>query len=148
MAVECPKADCPYSIPEGTDPAVVVALLDAHVKVDHSQAGSIKPVDHPLIAAGETSEGWQYFTTRWRTYSRASKLAGTDLGIQLLECLEPNLRHELTRTTKGPTPIEEKSEAELLAAIKAMAVVENNYMVATFAFARTTQDRGGPSHHD
>ena len=144
MAVECPKADCPYSIPEGTDPAVVVALLDAHVKVDHSQAGSIKPkpVDRPLIAAGETSEGWQYFTTRWRTYSRTSKLAGTDLGIQLLECLEPNLRRDLTRTTKGPTPIEEKSEAELLAAIKAMAVVEDNYMVATFAFARTTQDRG------
>ena len=77
-----------------------------------------KPVDRPLIAAGETSEGWQYFTTRWRTYSRASKLTGTDLGIPLLECLEPNLRHDLTRTTKGPTPIEERSEAELLAAIK------------------------------
>ena len=144
MAVRCPKADCPYSIPEGTDPAVVVALLDAHVKVDHNQASSVKPkpVDRPLIAAGETSEGWQYFKTRWRAYSRASKLAGTDLGIQLLECLEPNLRRDLTRTTKGPTPIEERPEAELLAAIKAMAVVEDNYMVATFAFARTTQDRG------
>ena len=57
MAVNCPKADCPYSIPEGTDPAVIVALLDAHVKVDHSQAGPMKPkpVDRPLIAAGETS---------------------------------------------------------------------------------------------
>jgi hypothetical protein len=79
---------------------------------------------------------------QWRAYSRASKLAGTDLGIQLLECLEPNLRRDLTRTTKGPTPIEERSEAELLAAIKAMAVVEDNYLVATFAFACTTQDRG------
>ncbi len=80
--------------------------------------------------------------TRWRAYSRASKLAGTDLGIQLLECLEPNLRRDLTRTTKGPTPIEERPQTELLAAIKATAVVEDNYMVATFAFARTTQDRG------
>ncbi len=93
MAVRCPKTDCPYSILEGTDPAVVVALLDAHVKVDHNQAVSVKPkpVDRPLIAAGETSEWWQYFMTRWRTYSRASKLAGTDLSIQLLEYLEPNL---------------------------------------------------------
>ncbi len=54
-----------------------------------------------------------------------------------MECLEPNC----DRTTKGPTPIEKRSEAELLAAIKTMAVVEDNYMVATFAFARTTASR-------
>ena len=101
-----------------------------------------KPFDRPLIVAGETYEGWQYFKTRWRAYSRASKLAGTDLGIQLLECLEPNLRRDLTRTTKGPTPIEERREAKLLAAIKAMAVVQDNFMVARFVFARTTRDRG------
>ena len=27
------------------------------------------------------------------------KLTGNDLGIQLLECLEPSLRRDLTRTT-------------------------------------------------
>ena len=97
-----------------------------------------KPVDRLLVAAEETSEGWAYFCTRWRAYSRAAKLTGNDLGIQLLECLEPSLRRDLTRTTRGPTPLEDRTEAGLLAAIKTMAVTEDNY---TFAFARTKQDR-------
>ena len=144
MAVNCPKADCPFTIVEGTDPAVIVALLDAHVKVDHTATGAVKPkpVERPQVSAGETSEGWDYFTTRWRAYSRASKLRGADLGIQLLECLEPSLRRDLTRTTRGPVPIEEREEAELLKAIKSMAVMQDNCLVATFALARMTQDRG------
>ncbi len=137
-------AGCPFSIGEGTDPAVIVALLEAHVKVDHAPASAPKPkpIERPQVAAGETSVGWDYFTTRWRAYSRASKLAGADLGIQLLECLEPGLRKDLTRTTRGPTPIEEMKEGELLAAIRAMAVMQDSCLVATFAMARMTQDRG------
>ena len=145
MAVNCPKAGCPFSIAEGTNPAVVVALLEAHVKVDHAStsAPKPKPVERPQIAAGETPEGWDYFTTRLRAYSRASKLTGADLGIQLLEYLEPGLRKDLTtRTTRGPTPIVEMEEAELLAAIRAMAVMQDSCLVATFAMARMTQDRG------
>ena len=143
MAVNCPKTGCPFSIVEGTNPAVIVALLEAHVKVDHAPATAPKPkpIERPQVAAGETSEGWDYFTTRWRAYSRASKLAGADFGIQLLECLEPGLREDLTRTTRGPTPIEEVGEEELLAAIKAMAVMQDSCLVATFAMARMTQDR-------
>ena len=96
---------------------MTVALLNGHITLDHAQAAPMKakPVDRPLVAAGETSEGWAYFCTRWRAYSRAAKLTGKDLGIQLLECLEPSLR---TRTTRGPTPLEDRTEAELLAAIK------------------------------
>ena len=114
------------------------------MKVDHApiNAPKPKPVERPQIAAGETSEGWEYFTTRWRAYSRASKLKGADLGIQLLECLEPGLRRDLTRMTRGPAPIEEMEETDLLAAIKAMAVMQDSCLVATFAMARMTQDRG------
>ena len=78
---------------------------------------------------------------QWRAYSRASKLWGANLGIQLLECLEPGLRRDLTRTTRGPAPIEEMEETDLLAAIKAMVVMQDSCLVATFAMARMTQDR-------
>ena len=80
MATECPKTGCPYTIPEGTDPAVTVALLNGHIALDHAQAAPMKakPVDRPLVAAGESSEGWAYFCTRWRAYSRAAKLTGND----------------------------------------------------------------------
>ena len=144
MATGCPKASCPFSIPEGTDVALAIALLEAHVKIEHTRDGAVKakPVERPIISAGETTEGWDYFLTRWRAYHKAAKLAGDDKGIQLLECLEPDLRRDLTRTTRGGVPLEERPEADLLAAIKAMAVVGENYLEGTFAFARIKQDRG------
>jgi len=43
---------------------------------------------------------------------------------------------------EGPAPIEEMEETDLLAAIKAMAVMQDSCLVATFAMARITQDTG------
>ncbi len=86
----------------------------------------------------------QYFLTRWRTYSTAVRLTDADTSIQLLECLYPNLRRDITRNAVGPTPIEEYTEVNLLAAIRALAVREENPKVARVALSRMVQDRGEP----
>ena len=145
MAVNCPYPDCAFSVPEGTDPAVVAALLNAHTLV-HSQTARPKPtpVSRPEISAGGTTEGWQYFLTRWRAYSTAVRLVGKDVSIQLLECLDPNLRRDVTQNAVGPTPIEEFTEVNLLAAIRALAVREENPKVARVTLSRMVQDRGEP----
>ena len=145
MAVNCPYPDCDFATPDGLDPAVVAALLNGHMLV-HSQATRTKPtpVRRPEITAGGTTENWHYFLTRWRAYSLAVHLVGPDITIQLLECLEPKLRRDVTRNVIGPLPIEQHTEAELLAAIKALAVREENPKVARVALSRMVQDRGEP----
>ena len=138
-------SDYLVTIAEGTDPAVIAALLNGHMLV-HSQAKRAKPtpVRRPEISAGGTTEGWHYFLTRWRAYSLAVHLAGAEIPIQLLECLDPKLRRDVTRNMVGPTPVEEHTEEELLAAIKALAVREENPKVARVALSRMVQDRGEP----
>ena len=145
MAVECPYPGCTYTIAEGTDPAVIAALLNGHMLV-HSQANRAKPtpVRRPEISAGGTTEGWHYFLTRWRAYSLAVHLADAEIPVQLLECLDPKLRKDVTRNMVGPTPVERHTEEELLAAIKALAVREENPKVARVALSRMVQDRGEP----
>ena len=112
----------------------------------HSQAKRAKPtpVRPPEISAGGTTEGWHYFLTRWRAYSLAVHLAGAEIPVQLLECLDPKLRRDVTRNMVGPTPVEEHTEEELLAAIKDFAVREENPKVARVALSRMVQDRGEP----
>ena len=139
MAVNCPHPNCAFSVPEGTDPVVVAAL---HVGPQPDRPTKANP--RPEISAGGTTEGWQYFLTRWRAYSTAVRLVDKDVSIQLLECLDPNLRRDVTRNAVGPTPIEEFTEVNLLAAIRALAVREENPKVARVALSRMVQDRGEP----
>ena len=145
MAVNCPYPGCDFSTPAEMTPVMTAAVLNGHMLV-HSQVARAKPtpVKRPEITAGGTTEAWHYFTTRWRAYSTAVRLTGTDVAIQLLECLEPKLRRDVTRNVVGPLPIEDFSETDLLAAIRALAVREENPKVARVALSRMVQDREEP----
>ena len=81
MAVDCPYPGCTFATQPDTAPIVTAAILNGHMLI-HSQAARPKPtpVRRPEIAAGGTTEGWQYFLTLWRAYSQAVRLAGTTQG--------------------------------------------------------------------
>ena len=145
MAVKCPFPDCVFATPADINPTVAAAVLSTHAII-HSQTPRAKPVPvrRPEISAGGTTEGWTYFLTRWRAYSQAVHLSPADASIQLLECLDTKLRRDVTRNAVGPLPIEDTPEADLLAAIKALAVREENPKVARVALSRMMQDRGEP----
>ena len=123
---------CPYSTPADLDPTVAAVVLSTHA-MTHSRAAKAKPapVKQPEISSGGTTEGWSYFTTRWRAYSGVVQLSAQDIPIQLLECCDPKLRRNVTRNTIGPTALE-------------LAVREENPKVARVALSRMTQDRGEP----
>ena len=144
-AVECPFPGCTYSTPAGMDAAVTAVVLSTHA-MTHNRAAKVKPapVKRPEISSGGTTEGWSYFTTRWRSYVQAVQLTGKDIPIQLLECCDSKLRRDVTRNEVGPLPVEEMSEEDLLKAIRALAVKEENPKVARVALSRMTQDRGEP----
>ena len=145
MAVQCPYPDCTFSTPEEMNPAIAAVVLSTHAMV-HSRAVKAKPapVKRPEISSGGTTEGWSYFLTRWRSYSQAVQLDAKDTTIQLLECCDTKLRRDVTRNCVGPLPLEDLTEENLLKAIRALAVREENPKVARVALSRMMQDRGEP----
>ena len=144
-AVRCPYPDCTYSTPADLDPAVTAVVLSTHA-MSHSRASKAKPapVKRPEISSGGTTENWSYFTTRWKAYSGAVQLSAQDTTIQLLECCDAKLRRDITRNAVGPVRLEDMTEENLLKAIRALAVREENPKVARVALSRMTQDRGEP----
>ena len=62
--------------------------------------------------------------------------------IQLLQCCDDQLRRDLTQNAGGT--LTEKTENEVLAAMKILAVREENVMVARVTLHNMKQDRGEP----
>ena len=140
--VKCPRVGCLYETPD-TETVVAAALITAHA-TEHNSSGAgaatarVEEVRRPCVSSAGTSEDWQYFTSRWGDYARATKLTGADRVVQLLEFCDEQLRKDLTRTAGGT--LTGKTEDEVLAAIRSLAVREENAMVAQVALNNMRQD--------
>ena len=71
-------------------------------------------------------------------YTEATKVTGKDKVVQLLEYCNEQLRKDLTRNVRGL--LTNKAEIEVLAAIKKLAVREENTMVARVQLHNKCQD--------
>ena len=140
MTTACPFDGCKYVVPAGTEPVVVVQLLQMHQSAAHTRPTvsiNAEKVSRPRVTAGGSGEDWQYFLSRWSEYKRATQLTGTDCVIQLLECCDEDLRRDITRSSGGS--LSTQSEEAVLAAMRSLAVREENLMedhdepVRTFA---------------
>ena len=116
-----------------------VKLNDKEEQQTRASASTAIPdkVRKPTIAGGGNTEDCQYFDTRWREYTAATKIVGTDKVLQLLECCGEELRRDLTRQEGGS--LSEKTGKEVLTAIRKLAVREENTMVARFALNQMVQ---------
>ena len=143
-SVRCPIPDCDY-VTDDLDAAIVAALITAHSAV-HTQnshvAAKVEKVKRPTVSTAGTSEEWQYFLSRWTDYVEATKLVGKDKVIQLLECCDEPLRKDFTRSAGGS--LTNKTEKEVLAAIKRLAVREENTMVARVTLHNITKIERNP----
>ena len=139
-AISCPVPGCEYRT-DDLDAAIVAALPTAHTTTHTvgQPTAKIKKVKKPTIAAAGTSEEWSYFQLRWKDYVTATKLEGRNKVIQLLECCDEPLRKDLTRT--AGSSLTDKTEADVMAKIKKLAVCEENTMVARVALHNMRQDR-------
>ncbi|GFR68199.1 hypothetical protein ElyMa_000270900 [Elysia marginata] len=143
-AVACPIPGCDY-VTADLDAAIVAALITAHTTTHtHGATAAVKAdrVKRPVISAAGTSEDWQYFISRWSDYVEATKVTGRDRALQLLECCDEPLRKDIARSAGGS--LTHKTEAEILAAIKKLAVRQENTMVARVALHNMRQDRDEP----
>ena len=144
-SVNFPYPGCNYATPD-TEAVIVAALPTTHATLHNGPTpaapgggAKVKRVKRPTIVPSSTYEDWTYFLTRWNEYKQATRVTGREIVIQLLKCCEEQLRKDLTRTSVGP--LTEKTEDAILAAIKSLAVREENVMVARVALNNMHQDQ-------
>ena len=140
--VSCPIEGCTYATPD-VEAVVVAALLTTHSTVHTSASRTSKDgkCRRPIITANGTSEDWVYFKSRWEEFSAYLNLTtDKEKVVQLLECCDEPLRKDVTRSTGGK--LTDKPFAEVLEAIRKLAVQEENVMVARVLLHNMQQDRG------
>ena len=127
--IRCPVEGCDYGTPD-VEAIVGVALLNAHTIAHQAprQAVRAEKVRRPEVSSSGTTEDWVYFRSRWEDYVKATRLVGPDLILQLLECCDEQLRRDLTRNAGGT--LTGSTEEQVLKAMRALAVREENVMVA------------------
>lgn len=143
----CPIEGCDY-VATHTEAAVVAAMLSIHATVhaavprEPSTNAKVEKLKRPTIGLAGTREAWSYFLTRWGEYKVGTKLSGSDVVTQLLECCEEELRKDLTRA--AGRSLADSSEEDVLAAMKALAVRAENTMVARVALSNMRQGHEEP----
>ena len=139
-AVNCPIPGFDY-VTGDLDAAIFAALITAHTTTHTSgnHAAKVEKVKRPTITAAGTSEEWTYFQLRWKDYVTATKLEGREKVIQLLECCVEHLRRDLTWSV-GAT-LTDKTEDQVMAAIKKLAVRKENTMISRVALHNMRQYR-------
>ena len=145
MATACPFDGCKFVVSADKEPIVVVQLLQMHHSAVHTRPTvsiNTEKVSRPQVTASGSSEDWQYFISRWSEYKRATHLTDADCVIQLLECCDDTLRRDLTRFSGGS--LSTQSEKEVLAAMRSLAVREENLMVARVQLHNMVQDHDEP----
>lgn len=145
MATACPFDKCQYVVPADTAPIVVVQLLQMHQSEAHTRPTvsiTAEKVTRPRVRAAGSSEDWEYFTSRWTEYKQATRLTDADCVVQLLECCDEALRRDLTRFSGGS--LSTKTEADVLTAMRSLAVREENLMVARLQLHNMVQDHDEP----
>ena len=137
---ECPFNGCHYVVPEGTLDGMAPVLLSAHA-MNHRIRGAAgekaEKVRRPTISSEGTTEAWTYFLSRWGHYIKATKIAAEEQVLQLLECCDERLRHDLTRNARRD--LSEETVEIVLAAIKKIAVRGENVKVARVALHGMSQ---------
>ncbi len=150
MPIKCPIESCEYETPD-VDPVVAVALITTHVATFHQGPSlptlnaRVEKVKRPSISSAGTTEDWLYFKSRWADYVKATRLEGTDRVIQLLKCCEEQFRKDLTRNAGGT--LTTLAEDQVFAAMKSLAIREENTMVSRVTLQNMRQGRDVPGKH-
>ena len=137
QAIECPYPDCSYITAEVSN-KLAITLLQIHAPVVATTNPTVttpsvrvEKVRRPTMFSAGPSENWSYCTIRWQYHVESTQVTGKEKILQLLEFCDEELRKDLTRSAGGS--LTNKTEAEVLAAMRTLAVREENIMVARVA---------------
>ena len=156
-SLECPSPDCAlgtngarYKTPE-LEAGLAMQMLVMHKDLSHSQpvqtveAGNQKrraeKVNRPTIKMGSSEDDFIFFKCLFESYKRSCQLTDdTEIRDQLLACCETDLRRDLHRYLG--TGVDTKSEVEVLAEIKKIAVITRSNLVNVVSLMSAAQEHG------
>lgn len=147
MSIDCPIPECEFKVgeevPSDCKPAILqLHLLHHQTELNATTAAKAAKLKLPSISVGSSTEDWSYFLSRWGTYKSATKLSGTEVTVQMLECCDDALRRDLTRVHRNS--ISDMNETALLGAIKRLAVIEESTLVSRYKLHNLRQDIDEP----
>ena len=167
IQLECPVGGCDLGedgrgyktplLPSGE----ALKLLTLHTEFNHVQshggaAGQqqqgdggarvgckAEKVPRPVLKKGQSEDKFLHFSRQWTRYKRASNL-GDDQQIrdQLLACCDEELMEELNNL--HGEQLDAKTEVQLLAEMKTLAIVAQNHLVNIVRVRSMVQDRDEP----
>ena len=156
-SLECPSPDCTlgtdgarYKTPE-LEAGLAMQMLVMHKDLNHTQlvqtveAGNQKrraeKVNRPTIKMGSSEDDFIFFKCLFESYKRSCQLTDDmDIRDQLLACCETDLRRDLHRYLG--TGVDTKSEVELFAEIKKIAVITRSNLVNVVSLMSAAQEHG------
>ena len=125
MEIPCQFPGCEYTASHA-DKDVAIALFQSHNlshQAGQSTAGNHKlpKVERPVLKQDVSDEDWYAFLSEWERFKKRTNIGSSEINDQLLECCERNLRRLII---KEDPDVFEESEADLLVAMKRMAVIQ------------------------
>ena len=151
LSLECTSPNCTlgdngarYRTPE-LEGSLAMQLLLMHNENNHKQTVQTgeantqkrraEKVCRPTIKMGSSEDDFIFFQCLFESYKRSCQLTDVaDIRDQLLACCEIDLRRDLHRYLG--TGVDAKSEVELLAEIKRIAVVTRSNLVNVYLHSR------------
>ena len=143
--VECPVDGCDWESQDlGVEfAAALTAALQIHDKAAHPAVHQAPPklkLESPSIAAGCDPDQWSAFTRQWNMYKAGMSIADNVIPTALFYCCDADLRTNLMRDIQGD--VAQMAEADLLGAIKRLAVKDESTLVHRIKLNRMTQSPG------
>ena len=142
-SLQCEAPGC-GEVKRADDIATCVALMQLHQRNVHDgpapeQQQKAPPLHRPQLRQDITDEDWEAFDRRWDLFRKSTTLTPRQVVAQLLACCEPELETVLFREDPD---IAGKSEEQVLAAMKRIAVLSVALCARRTALLKTGQDPG------
>ena len=144
--LQCPIDGCDWQSQdlEAEFAAGLTAALQIHDRTVHSTPAPVAPqklkLDPPTIAAGCDPDQWSAFTRQWDMYKIGIRIADNVVPTALFYCCNSDLRTDIMRDLRQD--VATMAEADLLAAIKRLAVKDESILVHRIKLNKMTQSPG------
>ena len=107
--LKCLKRDCDWITPQCPNWDQMSRLMDVHIHMEHpgdtpapslqAAAGAgtgvkSEKLPRPTLEEEISESDWNFFTSKWRRYKRATKLSGQDVVDQLWACMSEGLERQ------------------------------------------------------
>ena len=141
LRLQCPVEGCDW---KSQDLGEAFAAFHIHDRTVHSTPAPVATqklrLDPPCISAGCDPDQWSAFTRQWDMYKVGMVIADNILPTALFYCCSQDLRTDIMLDLQ--LYVAKMAEADLLAAIKRLAVKEESTVVHRLKLNRMTQSPG------